>query len=839
MADRPSILDVAQTYLSAGLCVLSAIRAEKRPAVGRWKQYQKRLPTPAELFAWMVNSPDAVCILCGAVSGNVEIIDFDGGGELFSAWWDRIPANLRQRLVVECTPSGGQHVIYRCAVAVCGNLKLAQRRMGEKVVTLIETRGEGGLFLCAPTAGYEITQGDLCHLPVLTEADRDILLQAAWNLNEWPPHSANVGQRSALSVGQGEVSADNSNHGGCSPENRQMCDGPSNNGLARSTSVDISYICELSADEADIRRDGAHNDHLTPTSAEPSHHRLASAHNDDRPGDDFNRRGDVRSVLQKHGWVPLTDRQGANGNEYWRRPGKDPREGGWSATLKECADGPVFYVFSSNAAPFEPQTGYAPFAVYALLEHGGDFEQAARSLRSMGFGGHCSTQDADGADISALCRLSAAPGACPTDSPPIGHGVADNTDSVPEIQGLKALINGFTGLNRPIIHELLRECETMNVIASPKIGKSWFVSRLAISVASGLDWLGLTVEPGRVLHIDNELHQNTIAYRYRVISEAMDFPHHLYSGNIDMVSLRGRLRDLYGLARLFERIEPGQYKIVILDAFYRTLPRDTDENDNGAIANLYNLIDHYASRLQCAFVLIHHTSKGNQSGKAVTDVGAGAGSQSRAADTHLILRPHEEDGIVVLESAVRSWPPMAPRALKWEWPLFTPTDEVDTSALLGMEKSGKPRSVPLEDFVEQCIAASDPCSKRSVIYEANQRLGLSERKAEEMLDLAMERGLASRIRAGSVMVYVKNRYGVTGDKALWAAALLAHNPQASVQDIAGRADISERYVRQIRNAMGGTDAGSANENKGLTAELDAELTELGSALSSANQVCNT
>jgi hypothetical protein len=714
MGDRPSILDVAQAYLSAGLCVLSPIRAEKRPAVGRWKQYQKRLPTPAELSAWMANSPDAVCILCGAASNNAEIIDFDGGGELFSAWWDRIPADLRERLVVERTPSGGWHVIYRCIVAVCGNMKLAQRRIGEKIVTLIETRGEGGLFLCAPTAGYEITQGDLCDLPVLTEAERDVLLQAAWDLNECPPHSANVGQRSALSVGQGGLSADNSNNGGCPPESAHMCDGPSDNGHGRPMSVDISQICGLSADDSDNRHGASHNAHITPMSAGPSHNRSMSADNADRPGDDFNRRGDVRAVLRNAGWVRLTDRQGADGNEYWRRPGKDSREGGWSATLKECSDGPVFYVFSSNAAPFEPQTGYAPFAVYTLLEHGGDFEQAARCLRTMGFGGHCSTHNADGADISALCGMSAAPGACPSDNAHIGHGAANNADSGPEIQRLKALITGFTGLNRPIIHELLREGETMNVIASPKVGKSWFVSRLAISVASGLDWLGLTVEPGRVLHIDNELHENTIAYRYRVISEAMDFPHHLYSGNIDMVSLRGRLRDLYGLARLFEQIEPGQYKIVILDAFYRTLPRDTDENDNGAIANLYNLIDHYASRLQCAFVLIHHTSKGNQSGKAVTDVGAGAGSQSRAADTHLILRPHEEDGIIVLESAVRSWPPMAPRALKWDWPLFTLTDEVDTSALLGVSKPGKSKAVPLDDFVDQCIATGDPCSKRSV-----------------------------------------------------------------------------------------------------------------------------
>ena len=45
-----------------------------------------------------------------------------------------------------------------------------------------------------------------------------------------------------------------------------------------------------------------------------------------------------------------------------------------SATLKDN----VLYVFSSNAAPFEPNQAYSPFAVYTLLEHGGDWERAAR-----------------------------------------------------------------------------------------------------------------------------------------------------------------------------------------------------------------------------------------------------------------------------------------------------------------------------------------------------------------------------------------------------------------------------------------------------------------------------
>ena len=175
-----NLYQAAQSYSAAGLCVLPAARSQKRPIVGRWSTFRKRLPISEELSAWFANGPDAVCILCGQVSGNLEVIDFDAGGELFDAWQDRIPIDLRERLVIEITQSGGRHVIYRCESSVSGNLKLAQRRNGEKITTLIETRGEGGLFLCAPTDGYEVVRGDLCDPPVLTKSERDILLQSAW-----------------------------------------------------------------------------------------------------------------------------------------------------------------------------------------------------------------------------------------------------------------------------------------------------------------------------------------------------------------------------------------------------------------------------------------------------------------------------------------------------------------------------------------------------------------------------------------------------------------------------------------------------------------------------------
>jgi putative DNA primase/helicase len=82
------------------------------------------------------------------------------------------------------------------------------------------------------------------------------------------------------------------------------------------------------------------------------------------------------AILEPHGWRCVrTDGAGVG---HWRRPGKAGP--GWSATTDHAGAG-LLYVFSSNAAPFEPGRAYTPFAAHALLDHGGDFRAAARALR--------------------------------------------------------------------------------------------------------------------------------------------------------------------------------------------------------------------------------------------------------------------------------------------------------------------------------------------------------------------------------------------------------------------------------------------------------------------------
>ena len=85
---------------------------------------------------------------------------------------------------------------------------------------------------------------------------------------------------------------------------------------------------------------------------------------------------------------------------------------------------------------------------------------------------------------------------------------------------------------------------------------------------------------------------------------------------------------------------------------------------------LYNKIDEYAARLRASWVNVHHASKGDQSEKAIIDVGSGAGAQSRAADCHLIIRPHQEDELAVVDAAVRSWKPVKSFCIRWNFPLW-------------------------------------------------------------------------------------------------------------------------------------------------------------------------
>jgi hypothetical protein len=291
-------------------------------------------------------------------------------------------------------------------------------------------------------------------------------------------------------------------------------------------------------------------------------------------------------------------------------------------------------------------------------------------------------------------------------------------------------------LHQPVIDGLLREGETMNMIAPPKTGKSWLVYNLALSVSVGLDWLeSFPTVRGRVLLIDNELHDGTIDNRVPKVADALKITLADYGEQLDVWTFRGKLKDIHSLAGDFAKLQPGQYKLVIIDSFYRVLPPGTDENDNAAMAQIYNLIDAHAMRLKCAFVLIHHSSKGSQSDKSVIDVGSGAGAMGRATDSHFVLREHEQQGVVVADAAIRSFPPIDPFCLKWFFPLWLP-DET------GLNPADLKR--PQRRRKSATAAASEVKEKWTAKRFADSFIGPEPRPKAAIVDDAIEAGLSCR-----------------------------------------------------------------------------------------------
>jgi P4 family phage/plasmid primase-like protien len=322
----------ALAYLRAGVSVIP-IRADGSKApVGKWKQFQKRRATEADVARW-INAGLGVAIVCGEIS-ELEVLDFDAP-EMFERWRELVevdhPGALEQVAVIQSPRAEwGRHVYLR-RTKPHGNRKLAERwarddsgrlRLNERgkpwAETLIETRGEGG-YVLAPGCPPQ------CH-----------------------PTGGTYRHVSGITIAEVRTA-------------------PAMSDELYGSLVNVARSCtEIASD------DPAEN---------PGARRIATTKAGSRPGDEFNQRATWTEILQPHGWQ-LVHGDGV-GYTTWRRPGKDR---GVSATSGYCSNpqsGDLLRVFSSNAGL---EVGaHSKFGVFAKLNHDGDFSRAARALRLDGY----------------------------------------------------------------------------------------------------------------------------------------------------------------------------------------------------------------------------------------------------------------------------------------------------------------------------------------------------------------------------------------------------------------------------------------------------------------------
>ena len=160
MDTATTLLTTALAWQQAGASVIPVKPdGKKRPAI-RWKEFQQRRPSAHEVETWFSDGLNGIGLVCGSVSGGLELLELEGRAlkadmltRLAQAFADHDKADLWARITtgyMEASPSGGVHIIFRVTGPALGNTKLAMAADGQ---VAIETRGEGGYTIVAPTPG--------------------------------------------------------------------------------------------------------------------------------------------------------------------------------------------------------------------------------------------------------------------------------------------------------------------------------------------------------------------------------------------------------------------------------------------------------------------------------------------------------------------------------------------------------------------------------------------------------------------------------------------------------------------------------------------------------------
>lgn len=349
----PDGFDIRNNIAAAwgfGLALLPVQHDGTKKPRGKWKHLQVERLSLDETQALFTDDDTGFGIVCGAVSGNLEMLELEA-----RAVEDGLLKKTRERLekaglleefskILEgcCveTPSGGFHFVYRVEGGpALPNKKIAlrlpthaERRAGERAIVLIETRGEGGYFV-APSSHGEIhasgkqwrqRAGGLGSIATITAEVRDAIFDVLRSFDETPKE------------------------------------------VDKATGVPLATVTPIE---------------------QPWTVTQWYEQDDTSPFDWFRQNHpSIGDLLTEDGWTTL------NGTS-WTRPGKSQREG-TSAELHVADDGAEFLnIFSTSIPPEYERAGtpgspgspvvvsLSPGQLFAAVHHGGDTSEAARNIR--------------------------------------------------------------------------------------------------------------------------------------------------------------------------------------------------------------------------------------------------------------------------------------------------------------------------------------------------------------------------------------------------------------------------------------------------------------------------
>lgn len=597
----------------AGLSVV-VLGDDKGKPLGGWKQFQSEIISEVELKK-KCGRRDAknVAIIGGGVSGQLCQLDFDDHNKLgcvYGEWWELVrkefPGYFDKLLVIHKTPGGGYHVRWR-----------------------VETDEKLPSFWPASRWLFDKDNGEIVldtRGKPKTEAIIEVIAEKKYALCP-PSPGYKLIQGSLLEI--------------------PMISYESHHRLITIASMFHTAVQNPPPEPEPQTKKSRKSDGLSP-------------------GDDFNKRGDHKEILAKHGWT-LAHSSGSK--EYWKHPTTENLTSATWNCMPELPD--RFYCFSPNT-PFEQKKPYHKFAIYTVLECEGDFTLAAKRLAAEGYGKQRKPEEKQSTtkqrtskrqpilltgedryiELRALIEQHFRKGTKPDKI----FGVAKDCNDkrcqppIPDDE-IIALINSLKPRLKTFTAKEIMEmdipppkwavegfiAEGLTVFAGKqKIGKSWMMLGIARAVALGGKALGqIDVVQGDVLYCAIEDNMRRLQERLDIVAQEDGIkPERLH-----FVALGGQLprMDKGGLDLIGTFLDDHpDTRMVIIDILQKFRPhgnsrRNAYEEDYDVIGTLQS----FALNRGIALVTVHHKRKAEADYEL--DEVSGSTGTTGASDNSLIL----------------------------------------------------------------------------------------------------------------------------------------------------------------------------------------------------------
>ena len=269
-------------------------------------------------------------------------------------------------------------------------------------------------------------------------------------------------------------------------------------------------------------------------------------------------------------------------------------------------------------------------------------------------------------------------------------------DDLPKDTVLSEVWNSMPPLKDELIPGILRVGHKMLVAGPSKAGKSFLLIDLAISIAEGIDWIGMKCRQGKVCYVNLELDSASCFARFKEIYDKRGIkPEHL--NDITIWNLRGKSVPMDRLAPiLIHRFRQKRYAAVIIDPIYKVITGD--ENNATEMSKFCSYFDQVATEMEVSVIYCHHHSKGATGKYAnAADRSSGSGVFARDPDAILDMRELKVDGLTdkyrelhpdacdtltgwEICGTLREFAPPSPRRVWFDHPIH----RVDTENFLGI-----------------------------------------------------------------------------------------------------------------------------------------------------------